>query len=158
MGKAELRKTPGFSIFFKRMNIAVDRGNARSSHQAYERAKTDLQKGISIAIFPEATIPACSPKLGPMKNGAFRLAIETGTPILPITFLDNWKLWPDSGKRRFLVRPGLSRVIIHEPIETKHLNESHVSELRSTFHELISRSLEKEVIDCNKMQHQISDN
>ena len=34
-------------------------------------------------IFPEGTRSA-SGQLGPFKDGAFRLAIETGTPILPL--------------------------------------------------------------------------
>ncbi len=129
MGKAELRQVPLFNIFFKRMNISVDRSSLKDSHKAYKRARKDLRKGISLAIFPEATIPACSPELGPFKKGAFRLAIEMQVPIVPITFLDNWKLFPDGTHERMLVRPGLSRIIVHEPISTAGLTENDVNSL-----------------------------
>jgi 1-acyl-sn-glycerol-3-phosphate acyltransferase len=63
MGKAELKKVPLFNQFFDRMNILVDRGSIMGSHRAFTRAASDLDKGISISIFPEATIPDCSPFL-----------------------------------------------------------------------------------------------
>lgn len=144
MGKAELRKVPLFNIFFKRMNISVDRSSIKDSHKAYKRARKDLQKGISLAIFPEGTIPGQSPELGPFKSGAFRLAIEMQVPIVPITFLDNWRLFPDSAKERMLVRPGLSRIIIHKPIPTTGLTEADAFELRRKVREVIEESLKKE--------------
>ena len=95
MGKAELTRVPLFRIFFRDMNIAVDRRSVTASHRAFLRAKADLNKNISIGIFPEATIPVCTPKLGPVKNGAFRLAIENKVPIVPITYVNCWKIIPD---------------------------------------------------------------
>src|SRR4030095_2189392 len=71
MGKAELKKVPFFNIFFDKMNILVDRGSIIGSHRAFMRAGADLDKDISIAIFPEATIPASAHRMGRLKNGAF---------------------------------------------------------------------------------------
>ena len=84
MGKAELKKVPFFNVFFDKMNILVDRGSIIASHRAFMRAGADLDKDISIAIFPEATIPASAPRLGRLKNGAFKLAIEKQVPIVPV--------------------------------------------------------------------------
>ncbi len=128
------------------MNIAVNRSSIRDSHKAYRRAQTDLTKGISIAIFPEATIPGCAPTLGPFKTGAFKLAIEQQVPIVPITFLDNWKIFPDHGVNRFLVRPGFCRIIIHKPIPTIGMTEENMTELRQRVHDLISKTLKDN--DC----------
>lgn len=141
MGKAELLRVPLFNIFFKRMNIPVNRGSIKDSHKAFERAKSDLDKNIGIAIFPEATIPACAPELGPFKNGAFRLAIEKQVPVVPITFKDNWRIFPDRQGARYLCRPGLSRIIIHSPIETKGMGNEHTSVLRQSVHDCISEQL-----------------
>ena len=143
MGKAELQNVPLFRIFFKKMNIPVNRLSIKDSHKAFERAKNDIDKNIGIAIFPEATIPSCAPKLGPFKNGAFRLAIEKQVPVVPITFRDNWKIFPDSEGGRFLCRPGLSHIIIHQPIETKGMDDSSVSMLRQKVHDCISANLEQ---------------
>lgn len=125
------------------MNIPVNRGSIKASHKAFERAKDDIDKNIGIAIFPEATIPECAPKLGPFKNGAFRLAIEKQIPVVPVTFLDNWKIFPDTEGSRFLCKPGISRVIISNPIETKGMTDSDVSQLRQTVHDIIQANLLK---------------
>jgi 1-acyl-sn-glycerol-3-phosphate acyltransferase len=144
MGKAELRNVPLFNIFFKNMNISVDRSSIKDSHKAYKRARKDLQKGISLAIFPEATIPDCSPELGPFKNGAFKLAIEMQVPIVPITFLDNWCIFPDRNGQKFLLRPGLSRIVVHPSISTIGLTENDANALRDQVKDLIFGTLQKE--------------
>ncbi|MEP7265519.1 MAG: lysophospholipid acyltransferase family protein [Bacteroidota bacterium] len=148
IAKAELQNIPLFNIFFKKMNIPVNRGSIKSSHKAFERAKEDLDKNISIAIFPEATIPECAPGLGPFKNGAFRLAIEKQTPVVPITFLDNWSIFPDSKGSRFLCRPGISRIIISAPIETKGMTDNDATLLKQKVHEIIAQNLKTH--GCNK--------
>ncbi len=144
MGKAELRNVPMFNIFFRRMNISVNRSSVKDSHKAYKRARKDLSKGISLAIFPEATIPPFSPELGPFKNGAFKLAIEMQVPIVPITFLDNWRLFPDREKEKMLVKPGLSRIVIHKAIPTVGLTENDANLLRDQIRDIIRDTLEKE--------------
>lgn len=141
MGKAELRKIPMFGIFFRKMNISVDRSSRTDSHKAYKRARKDLRKGISLAIFPEGTIPACAPELGPFKSGAFRLAVEMQVPLLPVTFLDNWKLFPDQTGERLLLRPGLSRIVLHEPISTAGMTEAELPALRAKVRTVIENEL-----------------
>lgn len=144
MGKAELQNVPLFNIFFRKMNIAVDRASIRSAHKAYQRAQMDIQKGISIAIFPEATIPDCSPGLGPFKNGAFKLAVESQVPVIPVSFLDNWRLFPDTSRERFVVRPGISRIVVHKAISTRGLKEEDISGLKEQVRNILADSLPKE--------------
>jgi len=141
MGKAELKKVPFFNVFFDKMNILVDRGSIIASHRAFMRAGSDLDKKISIAIFPEATIPACAPRLGRLKNGAFKLAIEKQVPIVPVVFLDNWRLLPDGAMRKSGGTPGVSRVYIHEPIQTTGLTDNDLEPLKKKIHDLIAGTL-----------------
>ena len=141
MGKAELKKVPLFRIFFKDMNIAVDRTSVTASHRAFLRAKADISKNISIGIFPEATIPACSPKLGPVKNGAFRMALENKVPIVPITYVNCWKIIPDGEFRKYGGRPGLVKIYIHQPIETTHMTDADLKELKLKVMETIGSAL-----------------
>jgi len=141
MGKAELKNVPLFNIFFRKMNISVDRSSRTDSLKAFKRANKDIAKGIGIAIFPEATIPAISPELGAFKSGAFRLAIQNQIPVVPITFLDNWRIFPDSGKNRFLVCPGLARIIVHKPIPTVGMTDADVSALKQQVYTIIETTL-----------------
>ncbi len=143
MGKAELKKVPLFNKFFDRMNILVDRGSIMGAHRAFTRAAHDLDKGISIAIFPEATIPACAPDLGRLKNGAFKLAVEKQLPIVPVIYLDNWKILPDGPLKFTGGTPGVSRVLILDPISTKGFSEDDVDSVRNRYQQIMNESLEK---------------
>ncbi|MCB0395642.1 MAG: 1-acyl-sn-glycerol-3-phosphate acyltransferase [Flavobacteriales bacterium] len=141
MGKNELERIPLFNVLFKKTNIPVDRKNRRSAHAAYQRACTDLQKGISIFLFPEATIPDHIPRLRHFKTGAARLAIENQVPILPITYLDHWRILPEGRNAWKGGRPGRNRIIIHPPISTSGLNESDVPALNQQLHKLTNDTL-----------------
>lgn len=144
MGKQELQNVPVFNIFFKKMNIAVDRKSAVSGKKAMERCAKELSKGHSIVMFPEGTIPRHTPELGNFKSGAFKLAIEQQVPIIPVVFLSNYKLFQISGRMfKGLAGPGLSRIIVKEPIPTKGMTEEDLVNLRHKVHDIIKDELIK---------------
>ena len=91
VGKAELAKIPLFGFFYKRTCILVDRSSAKSRQAVFLRAQRRLKQGLSICIFPEGLVPEEHIILDEFKDGAFRLAINHKTPIVPITFADNKK-------------------------------------------------------------------
>jgi 1-acyl-sn-glycerol-3-phosphate acyltransferase len=140
MGKQELNKAPLFRIFFREMNILVDRSSTMSSHRAFVRAATEIKNGHSVFLYPEGTISSAG-KLRGFKNGAFKLAIEQQVPIVPITFLNNWKLLQNGGFFKAHGRPGVCRIIIHEPISTVGMTEDDLVSLRSKVHAIISGDL-----------------
>jgi 1-acyl-sn-glycerol-3-phosphate acyltransferase len=143
MAKAELGKIPVFGIFFKRMNIPVDRKSVIGSHKAFLRAGSDLDKGISLCMYPEGTIPEDAPNLKKFKNGPFKLAIDKQVAVVPITFLNNYKILPDGRKNRNEGRPGICRAVRHAPIETKGLNENDVDMLRDKVFNIIDTTLKE---------------
>lgn len=104
------------------------------------RAASEIQQGHSVFLYPEGTISSAG-KLRGFKNGAFKLAIEQQVPIVPITFLNNWKLLQNGGFFKANGRPGISRIIIHKPIATVGMTEDDLVSLRSTVHEIISNDL-----------------
>jgi len=115
IGKAELAKIPLFGFFFRRSSIPVDRRSLSSKKQVMEKAARRLERGSGLCIYPEGGIPKDpTVVLAPFKNGAFKLAIESSTPILPITFANNRLHFPD-----FLQGggPGLLKAHVHEPID-----------------------------------------
>jgi 1-acyl-sn-glycerol-3-phosphate acyltransferase len=142
MGKAELKKVPLFNAFFSRMNIPVNRKSRKDSHRAFVRAGEDIDKGISITLFPEGTIHHNGPVMGRFKNGPFRLAIEKQVPVVPITFMNNWLLLPDDYYRR-VGHPGIARVIIHPPIATKGMTEADLDRLKEQVYKVINEPLAK---------------
>jgi 1-acyl-sn-glycerol-3-phosphate acyltransferase len=141
MGKQELDKAPLFRIFFREMNILVDRSSNTASHRAFMRAGQDIDKGDSVFLFPEGTISSFG-KLRGFKNGAFKLAIDKQVPIVPVTYLNNWLLLQNGGFFKAHGRPGISRVVIHEPIPTVGMTEKDLVSLRTKVYEIIQKELD----------------
>lgn len=135
MGKKELLKWPLFGIFFRKMDIAVNRRSPKEALKSLELASAEINKGKSFALFPEGTIPPSVPKMKPFKNGAFNLAIKHQIPIVPVTFLNNYKILDEKlgGK----ACPGIAKTVIHAPIETKGLTEEDLIPLRTHVFETI---------------------
>ncbi len=143
MAKKELGSVPLFNVFFKNMNILVDRQSIRGSHRAFVSAAKQIDEGVSIFLFPEGGILNNRGELCRFKNGAFKLAIEKQIPIVPITFLNNWKLFQNGVLTRTFARPGLSRVIVNKPIDTKGLTLDDLVYLRQKVHGVIEGDLEE---------------
>lgn len=144
MGKYELLKWPLFNIFFKGMNIAVNRSSRTGAGRALVKASRALDRGTCVAIFPEATIPLSAPRMKAFKDGAFKLAIEKQVPILPVTFLDNWRLFGDPEQVLSRSRPGRARAVVHAAIPTAGLVEEDLDILRRKVFETIEGPLLKE--------------
>ena len=141
MGKSELLRWPVINIFFSKMDIAVNREKRHSAMRSLIRAKREIENGWSIVIFPEGGIPLTAPKMGQFKNGAFKMAIDLGVPILPITCLDNWQLFGTDPVLSARAHPGVAKVIIHDPIPTKGLEKKDLVSLRSRTFEVINKPL-----------------
>lgn len=137
MPKQELEKVPLFNILIKKLNIPVDRKSKMSSYKAFTVAGTYIDKGISVFLFPEGTISKRAPKMGKFKNGAFKLAIEKQVPIVPITFLNNWKILQAGSFFKGHAGPGIASAIIHKPIETKGMTLENLSMLREQVYQII---------------------
>ena len=116
VGKKELAKIPIFGFIYKRVCILVDRSNSKSRYQVFERAQKRIHQGLSICIFPEGGVPEEHVVLDEFKDGAFRIAIEHGLPIVPMVFFDNKKRFSYTF---FSGTPGKMRAKIYPIIETK---------------------------------------
>ncbi len=94
LAKSELFKGP-FGPFFKAIGaISVDL-DANKNPEAYERAKAILSNGGIINISPEAARNYTKKLLLPFKSGAVRLAIETGSKIIPYCIKGDYKFNSD---------------------------------------------------------------
>lgn len=141
LGKSELLRWPLFRIFFKGMHIAVNRSNSKEAVRALMKAASAIGQGICVSIFPEGTIPATAPRMKPFKDGAFKLAIDKQVPVVPITFLDNWRLFGDPEKLLSRGRPGIARAVVHPAISTIGMGPGDVDTLRRRVFDAIEEPL-----------------
>jgi 1-acyl-sn-glycerol-3-phosphate acyltransferase len=76
--------------------ITVDRGNEESKTGMLDKSYNCLKNKTSIMIFPEGTRSTES-EIGFFKRGAFQLAIQANTPILPILIDGTGGILPKHG-------------------------------------------------------------
>ncbi len=119
-------------------DIRLVRGDKQASAQALLDTKDRLSKKVSVMIFPEGT-RSQSGDLGEFRDGAFRIAIQTGVPIIPLAVL---------GTRDALIkhdwRFGSSRAEVRmlDPISTDGLTNADIAELRDQTRAVIAAELE----------------
>jgi 1-acyl-sn-glycerol-3-phosphate acyltransferase len=131
-------------VFFRQgMDISVNRENAKEARESLEEAMEALNDGISVAIFPEGVIPEDTPQLKRFKNGAFKMALTTQRPILPITFVVNHKRLRNPFRFTAEAGPGICEVVVHPPIYTAGMDMMDVAPLRDKVYEIINAPLKE---------------
>eukprot|EP01037_Dinobryon_pediforme_P008381 gene8381-8468_t len=141
MGKEELKDGLVTGLFFRSVDIPVNRESKMSSYRAFKRAAELLEQGTSLVIFPEGKIGAnYPPTLHEFKNGPFRLAIEHKVPIVPVSSANTWKmLWDDGTK--YGTRPGICRFYVHKPIDTSNLTVADADSLRDEVYRIMHQKM-----------------
>ncbi len=144
LAKKEIYKIP---VVAQAMNsigiIKTDRQAGVGSHalinQGVEQAK---RRGLSLIIFPEGT-RSRDGKLGPFKKGAFRIAIGSDLPVVPVSIRGTWDVWPPDAKMFF---PGHAEVVVHDPIPTHDLTLADIDALRDKCHAIIASDLPPDLV------------
>lgn len=125
LGKEEIKKIPVFGFIYSRGAVMVDRGSAVRRAKSVRELKKMLKHHISIGIFPEGTFNETGKPLKHFFDGAFRIAIETQTPVKPILFLDNYSLL---NHRSLLgLKHGKSRAVFLEEISPEGYSLKQIS-------------------------------
>lgn len=117
-------------------DIKLKRGSRESAIDAIVQCRDRLEKRVSVMIFPEGTRSKTMEML-PFKDGAFRLAIEAGVPILPIAVAGTRNAMA-KGTFRFLRARALAEVL--EPIDTTGMTRADIPALKARVHDRIDRA------------------
>jgi 1-acyl-sn-glycerol-3-phosphate acyltransferase len=140
LGKIEMSKVPIFGFIYRVCVVLVDRSNSEHRAKSIRQLKSVLKKGISIMIFPEGTFNETDRPLKEFYDGAFRIAIETKTPIQPILFLDAYERMHH--KHLFSLNPCRCRSLFLPVVPVEGLTLAQVKELK----EKVFRMMEAELI------------
>lgn len=139
LGKAEMAKIPIFGFLYRYAAVMVERGDAEKRARSVEQLKSVLRKGISIVIAPEGTFNMTHKPLKEFYDGAFKIAIETQTPIKPVLFLDTYDRM--GYESVFSITPGRSRSIYLEEIAVDGLTLDDVDVLRGRVFKIMEEKL-----------------
>jgi 1-acyl-sn-glycerol-3-phosphate acyltransferase len=76
----------------------------------------------------------------PFKKGAFRIAIENGLPVVPMTITGADRVWHPGGK---LIYGGTVKLVIHEPIPTEGMTTADIDGLRDRVRAIVADTYER---------------
>ncbi len=142
LGKSEILDYPLVKTFFKNLNIPVYRKDRLKAAKSFVQAKKAIEQGWSLIIFPEGGIPDDNlPNMKEFKDGAFKLAKAAKVPLVPVTFMNHYKLFSDPDKLLGEAHPGISKVYQHDIIDVETIEKMSVLELKDFCFSLIASKL-----------------
>jgi len=143
LGKVEMSKLPVFGFIYRNAIVTVDRSSSANRAQSVRVLTSLIHKGISVLVFPEGTFNMTKQPLKEFYDGAFRVAIETQTPVKPVLFLDAYRRMPYESV--FRMSPGRSRILYLEEIPVEGLSIADVPVLK----EKVYRIMEEKLVEYN---------
>jgi 1-acyl-sn-glycerol-3-phosphate acyltransferase len=127
MAKKELLKIPLFGWIARGATVIVDRSSGESKKKSLDKLREALLHGTSILLFAEGTQNRTKEILQPFKDGAFRLAIDTEEPILPMVVIGAGKLMPPGTVN---LRPGVIKIYVGQEISIEGLTSADLPALK----------------------------
>jgi putative phosphoserine phosphatase / 1-acylglycerol-3-phosphate O-acyltransferase len=125
IAKKELEKDPIMGTLGRLGDIIfVDRSDTATAVEQLKGIETLAAKGLSVLVAPEGTRSADG-ELGPFKKGAFRIAMATGLPIIPIVIRNAEDI---ADRDATLLRAGTVDVAILPPIDVTAWTVAELSE------------------------------
>ncbi len=139
LGKVEMSKVPVFGFIYRNAIVTVDRSSSANRAKSVLILKSLIKKGISVLVFPEGTFNMGTAPLKEFYDGAFKLAIETQTPIKPVLFLDAYRRMPYESL--FRMTPGQNRILYLDEISVTGYVAADVEKLKQEIYNVMEAKL-----------------
>ena len=126
IAKKSFAKIPLFGWIYTFGSVLVDRKSDESRRKSYEEMKRMLAIGLDMLIYPEGTRNRTEDPLKSFYDGAFRLAVDTGKPMLPVILLHTKKVLP--AQLFFYLMPHQLEMHFLAPVTTTGKSASELKE------------------------------
>jgi 1-acyl-sn-glycerol-3-phosphate acyltransferase len=134
-----MSKVPVFGFIYRNAIVTVDRSSASNRAHSVRILKSIISKGVSVMVFPEGTFNMGTTPLKDFYDGAFRVAIETQTPVKPVLFLDAYRRM--HYRSLFSMTPGRSRIVYLDEIPVTSFTLADVGRLKDEVYAVMERKL-----------------
>ena len=122
IAKKSFAGIPLFGWYYRKGSVLVDRKSETSRRQSFEEMKEVLHKGMHMCIYPEGTRNRTTEPLKKFYDGAFKLAVETKTAVIPTLIFNTKKALP--ANKPFYFLPHQLEMHFLEPVPT----DNHTAE------------------------------
>ena len=139
--KKELRDTPLLKqIYACTKSFAMDREDVRQSLTVIQAVTKEVQEGRAYVIFPEGTRSRKGNEMNPFHGGSFRCALKAKCPIVPMAFIDSFKVLDQKGSAPV-------RVQLHylEPIAYEDFKDLKTTELADLVKVRIQAAIDRNI-------------
>ncbi len=139
LGKSGMSKIPVFGFIYRNAAVMVDRSSTEARARSVKKLISFLEQNISVVIAPEGTFNLSDKPLKEFYDGAFRIAIETQTPVQPVIFPDTFaRLSPHN---IFSMNPGKSRAVFLSEIPVSGLTMNDIASLKMQTYNMMEAAL-----------------
>ncbi|MGN0977730.1 MAG: lysophospholipid acyltransferase family protein [Faecousia sp.] len=108
-------------------SYAMDREDVRQSLTVIQNVTKEVREGRNYLIFPEGTRSKNGNQMGPFHGGSFRCATKSKCPIVPVAFVDSFKVLDQKGSKPVAVQIHYLKPIPYE--EYQGMNTTELAEL-----------------------------
>lgn len=142
IGKQSLKKIPVFGYMYSRLHVLVNRADFKDRYASLQRARQELQRGFSMAFFPEGGIRTKKPpQMAQFKEGCFRLAVEEQISVVPVTIHRNHLLLPNT--KPLMMHSGLISLKVHQPVSPEGTDDEAVKKLKEEVWKVIDEEIKR---------------
>ena len=142
VAKKELAGNPLVGTLGRLLDAAfIDRADTAAAVAALKPVEEAARKGLSILVAPEGTRldTTAGPGLGPFKKGAFRIAMATGLPVVPIVIRNSDSV---AGRNATTLNPGTVDIAVLPPVSVEDWTVANLREkieqIRGNYLELLA--------------------
>jgi 1-acyl-sn-glycerol-3-phosphate acyltransferase len=115
-------------------HIPIDRSSTQNAVSSMQKAAGYLKRGICAFVFPEGT-RSRDGYLHEFKKGGFKLAIQAGVPIIPITIIGSRQSLPPD---EIIVRPVVIDMYVDAPIDTSGMTDKELESLMKAVYDIMA--------------------
>jgi 1-acyl-sn-glycerol-3-phosphate acyltransferase len=126
IAKKSFAKIPLFGWFYSKGSVLVDRSSDASRRKSFEDMKRVLKQGMHMCIYPEGTRNRTNEPLKKFYDGAFKLAVETKTAVIPTLIFNTKKALP--ANKPFYFLPHKLEMHFLEPIPSDNTTVEQLKE------------------------------
>lgn len=127
IAKKSFAKVPIFGWIYSFGSVLVDRNSDASRRKSIEDMKHVLSIGMDMVIYPEGTRNRTADPLKKFYDGAFRLSVDTGKPVLPVVLFNTKKVLP--ANKFFFLRPHPIEMHFLEAVDPVGLRAEELREI-----------------------------